>query len=194
MAELKLWEAASNYMGEGYPDYYVLLGRTRDSTLADEANFEAALKELGGDNAPGVKVPRSGHWAVGWIETILIHKDNKKAVQKAQDIANRLADYPILDDDLYYRKEYDAAIENIKDAGYSHGLSDSEAVKVYMWLSDNGNDMENTDDTGFYPNDEELESAVKAIRSKAGREKYKTTKKPKSKKRNAGIPGISSVR
>ncbi len=182
MAELKRWKAASNYAGEEYPDYYVVGGRSRDSTLLEEANFEATLKRLGGESKT-VIVPRSGHWAAGWIETILVHKDDVEAVKKAQAILDDLEGYPVLDDELYSNKEYEAAISNIKDAGYKYNLTEDDARKIYRWLGDQGNDMENTDDTGFYPDDAELEAAVKAIR-KSGT--HKASKKVKSKSKKHG--------
>jgi hypothetical protein len=193
MAELTSWKKSENYMGEEYPDYYVLpFGHTRDSTLLEEANFQAALKELGGENAPGVLVPRAGHWAVGWVEPLLVKKDVKKTVEKAEELVDRFEQYPVLDDDLYYRMEYEAGIANIKDAGYRYGLTEKEAVDVYGWLSDNGNNMESTDDTGFYPNDEELETAVKAIRSK--QRSTGSKKKAKTKKSSPSSPQLRSMR
>lgn len=181
MAELKLWKAASNYMGEEYPDYYVLLGRSRDSGLLEEANFEAALKRLGGEKG-GVKVARASHWVVGWVESILVHKDSKKAVEKAQEIADDLEQYPVLDDDLYYQKENEAAIENIRGAGYKYGLTENDADKILRWLEDNDVNTESVDDQGYYPNDDDLERAVKAIRKekRLGKSSGKTKKSRKS--------------
>ena len=61
----------------------------------------------------------------------------------------------------------EAAIENIANAGYrlssEYNLPDDWAEQVYRWLSDNGHHCENTDDQGYWPSDEELSAAVKAI-------------------------------
>ncbi len=190
MAELRLWKASSNYMGEEYPDYYVVYGRSRDSTLLDQANFEAALKELGGET-DGVKVIRSGHWAAGWVENILVHKDDKKAVAKAQKIVNGLEDYAVIDDALYSQMEYDAAIDNIKDAarGRGHTLTDSQARDAYRWLSDNGEEMENTDDTGFYPSDEQIDATVAGIKRKKS-----VSVSMRRKRRASSTPSIGGMR
>ena len=71
---LQLWEAAPNYMGQDYSDYYVGPGRSRDSELVDLSNFDVALEMLGGEGE-GVVVAAATHWAAGWVEQILVHKD-----------------------------------------------------------------------------------------------------------------------
>jgi hypothetical protein len=163
MTTLRKWQAASNYMGEEYPDYYVLLGQHRDSTLLDQSNFRVALAELGGESDT-VVVVRSGHWAVGWIETILIHKTDTSALATGNDILARLANYPVLDDDDYSEAEYNAAIRNIKDAGYHYSLTEYQARSIYQWLDNRGDALDNTDDTGYYPDDTTLDQAVRALR------------------------------
>ena len=180
MAKLKLWEKASNYMGEDYSDYYMVAGRHRDSGLLGEANFQAALKMLGGESK-SVIVARSSHWAAGWVEVLLVHKDDEKKVEKAQEIADALEDYPVLDDELYSRLEYEANIENVKEAGYKFNLTEKEAEKVLRWLYNNDVNVENIDDRGYWPEDDDLEAAVKAIRQRKTR-----TTKGRPRKRSQG--------
>lgn len=193
MAELKKWKAASNYAGDEYPDYYVVYGRSRDSTLLDQANFESALKRLGGESKT-VITPRASHWAVGWVEPLLVHKDDAKAVEEAQAIVDALADYPVLDEELYSRKEYDASIENIKAGGYRYHLTDNEAGKVYNWLSDRGDPIENTDDTGFFPDDKQLEDAVAAIRRRKSLVARAKTIQTGKRRREKTAPVLGGVR
>jgi len=111
---LKLWEHPADYMGEDYPDYYVGPGQSRDSDALERSNFKSALEMLGGEK-DGVIVARFNHWAVGWVESILVHKDAKEKVAILQDIENKMADYPVLDEDDYseteteeYREDYDS--------------------------------------------------------------------------------------
>ena len=104
---LKLWERASNYSGETFEDYYQGLSRSRDSDLISESNFECALEQLGGESET-VLVNRSGHWAVGWVEQILVHKSDKKAVKILEQIKKGLEDYALIDDDDYYERENEA--------------------------------------------------------------------------------------
>jgi hypothetical protein len=107
--KLKLWETPQDYFGENYFDHYVLYGRHRDSDALPESNFRASISRLmaveGQESEKGWMVVRATHWAVGWVETILIHKDAKELVEVGQNILNSLKDYPVLDDELYSELE-----------------------------------------------------------------------------------------
>jgi len=127
---LELWKSAPNYGGEDYSDYYVVAVRTRDSNAVEESNFESALKKLGGEK-DGVMVARANHWAVGWVEYLLVHKGAAEKVAIAQDIEAKLAEYPILDEDDMSQREIqiaDQAYEDyIKDEAIEHlGLNADE--------------------------------------------------------------------
>ena len=102
---MEKWTSASNYMGEEYPEYYVLLGQHRDSHLVDQSNFSCALDRLGGESET-VIVVRSGHWAVGWVESLLIHESDSEAIAEGEKIQAEIADYPVLDDSDYSDREY----------------------------------------------------------------------------------------
>lgn len=114
---MEKWKSASNYMGEEYPDYYVLIGQNRDSNYMDRANFDEALEALGGESET-VKVIRSGHWAVGWVEVILIHESDKEHIKIGEEIQDSLSDYPVLSDERYY--SYEA--KEVNDYWMSAGL------------------------------------------------------------------------
>jgi hypothetical protein len=79
---------------------------TRDSMALERANFDATLRELGGESET-VQVHRFGHWGPGWFEIILIDPDDRERVMVAEEIENALADYPIVDESLY--SEYEDA-------------------------------------------------------------------------------------
>ena len=87
--------------------WYVGPGRNRDSDQLTESNFATALALLGGESDT-VEVHRFGHWACGWLEVIIAHPRRGDALQ---DIAARLADYPVLDEDDYSRREFEDACE-----------------------------------------------------------------------------------
>jgi hypothetical protein len=76
------WKRPSNYMGETFEEYYVLLGRHRDSDSVSRSNFEVALEALGGESET-VLVARASHWAVGWCETLLVDESDSKAFELA---------------------------------------------------------------------------------------------------------------
>ena len=94
------WKSASNYMGTEYLDYYILIGQNRDSTALERANFDEALERMGGESET-VLVIRSNHWAVGWIETILIHESDKEAIAKGEKIQAEIENYPVLSEERY---------------------------------------------------------------------------------------------
>ena len=97
---MEKWERADNYIGESYYDYYVLLSHHRDSGLVEESNFWSALRALNGESDT-VKVIRAKHWAVGWVEFILIHESDKESINKGNEIEESLNNYPILDEDAF---------------------------------------------------------------------------------------------
>jgi hypothetical protein len=108
---LKLWTMPDNYFGAVWPAYYSAgFGRSRESDCLEESNFATALAELGGEDADKtVVVVCESHWAVGWVEWIAIHQDNEVALKIADDLRDRLEDYPVLDDQDYSQREDDEA-------------------------------------------------------------------------------------
>lgn len=98
------WQRAENYWGETYYDYLVLLGQHRDSDALQRSNFQCALELLGGEG-DGVLVARAGHWAVGWVESLLIHGDAKDKVAIGEEIEESLSRYPVLNDEHYSELE-----------------------------------------------------------------------------------------
>lgn len=90
---------------------FVFLGRNRDSDLLTQSNFECALKAIGGESDT-VHIVRESHWACGWIEWIAIHESDTKALDIADSILCALSDYPVLDDDDFSNREWEAAQES----------------------------------------------------------------------------------
>ena len=130
MTTLLKWQRTSNYAGQDFSEYYVVVGQHRDSPILDKSNFPMALQRLGGESDT-VTIEHAGHWAVGWIENILVHESDTDAVTEAQSIVDDLAFYPVLDDEDYSQREHDATeklwglfglderIEYLKEAGAS---------------------------------------------------------------------------
>lgn len=103
---LDKWEYASNYAGTDYSEYYVIATRTRDSYILQESNFVVAFDLLGGielDNR--IEISRSGHWACGWVEQLLVHSKYTKGVRIAQKIQEKLNNDGILDHEDYSERE-----------------------------------------------------------------------------------------
>jgi len=148
-------------------DWLVLpAGRNRDSDLLSESNWAAALEQLGGEGED-VEVHRFGHWACGWLEIILV-RPGTDAADTAERIAARLADYPVLDEEDYSRREYESTLESIDSEGrrmLSDTAPENWAAQVYGWLSDNGHDsdLEPRDGSGGYPEEESIKTALAAL-------------------------------
>lgn len=91
------------------------VGRTRDTEDAPDtaSNWAAQLDALGGEGAD-VEVHRFGHWGPGWFEIVIVRPDTRAAVV-AEEIAGRLENYPLLDDEDHSRREYEAQLEGLRD-------------------------------------------------------------------------------
>lgn len=113
-----LWTKPSSYAGSEFPDYYCGPGQHRDSSILEKCNFSVALDRLGGESK-SVIVTRCGHWAVGWVEQILVHKRAKAKLKILDAIMGQLNDgYPVLDDSEYSdaQQEYlDETFDQFKD-------------------------------------------------------------------------------
>lgn len=108
---LKRWTMPSNYFGELWPAHFFSgVGQSRDSDALERSNFVCMLRAIGGESGT-VRVVRESHWAVGWVEWIAIHQDDKKALQTADAIQGRRADYPVIDEDHWSETETEDANE-----------------------------------------------------------------------------------
>jgi hypothetical protein len=64
------------------------------------------------DARPAVYDWRASHWAVGWVEYLMIRADAPQAIRdKVQAIADQLENYPIYDEDHYSELEWNEACE-----------------------------------------------------------------------------------
>lgn len=101
---LELWTTPDSWFGQPWDDHYVFLGRHRDSEILSNANYDLALKAIGGPSETVHEVCES-HWAVGWVEWIAIHKSDGEALKIADEIIAALADYPVLDEEAYSNRQ-----------------------------------------------------------------------------------------
>ena len=115
---LEKWETQENYIGSDLSDQYVFISKNRDSCAMGRANFNAAINalEVDGKLIDGVDVEGFGHWACGWVETIMIDIKSVEALKIADDIKENLNDYPLICEDFYYEEinqEKQDCLENI---------------------------------------------------------------------------------
>ena len=158
-------------------NWAIVYTHNRDSGLLDLSNASMIEKELepfteAADEDPDVVMESHNHWACGWIDgfSIRVFRDGgiTNAFRKYHELTEAMAQYPILDEDDYSNREYEATIENIGDAAWrvkdDYELPDDWQCEVYEWLLDNCcSEIENSDDQGGYPSEESLRAAFKAL-------------------------------
>ena len=108
------WQRFPNFISYRHldDDWCLVFTHHRDSSLLDRSNaasITAALKPfMDGDVRPECH----GHWMVGWLEGFAIRVYREGEITEAfaayHDLAQQLADYPILDEEDFSRREYEA--------------------------------------------------------------------------------------
>ncbi|MDE2098485.1 MAG: hypothetical protein KGL39_14625 [Patescibacteria group bacterium] len=91
MSALQTWSVPPYYAGFSPAGDYVLYTRTRDSRILEESNWSILCAALGAEpydggaenfeDRPAVYHWRAGHWAVGWVEYLMIRADAPEATR-----------------------------------------------------------------------------------------------------------------
>ncbi len=143
--------------------------------MLDQSNaafIAKALEPFTEGDDPDVVFESHAHWAVGFIAgfSIRVFRDGEitEAFKTYHELAQRMDDYPILDESDYSERELEATLENIDDAAWrlknEFDLPEGWEGEVYSWLSDNdSSEVENRDDCGGYPSEEALRAAFAAL-------------------------------
>lgn len=82
-------------------DWWVAAGQHRDSDVTERSNFRVMTRRLEAIEASACAVEREDHWAVGWVEHLLVNPHSKKkGALRRQILAMHQAveEYPILDE------------------------------------------------------------------------------------------------
>jgi hypothetical protein len=158
------------------PDNWAIIyTHNRDSGLLDQSNADQITEAMepftdGGD--PDVVMESHDHWAVGHVDgfSIRVYRNGQitAAFRTYHDLAERLADYPVLDEEDYSRREYEATLENLADAAWrlkrEYDLPDGWESAVFSWFWEhNQRAVENRDDDGGYPDEDDLRAAFDAL-------------------------------
>lgn len=156
-------------------DWAIIYTHHRDSGLLDQSNAaviaEAMEKFAEGDD-PDVVFESHNHWAVGHVDgfSLRVYRDGQvtEAFRTWHELQGRLADYTVLDEEGYSRREYKATLENIADAAWKlkneYELPEGWEGEAYSWLSDHDcSEIESRDDQGGYPSEEGLRRAFDAL-------------------------------
>ena len=156
-------------------NWAIIYTHNRDSRLLDMSNagvIAKAMQPFADTDDPDVVFESHSHWAVGHVDGFCIRviRDGEitAAFQKYHELAERMADYPILDEADYSDRECEATYENVKDAAWrlkdDFELPDDWQYQVYDWLSEHDcGEVENRDDQGGYPSEEALTTAFVAL-------------------------------
>jgi hypothetical protein len=145
-------------------------GHNRDSTLLAESNWAAQEKAL--PEGDDVEVHRFGHWANGWFELTIV-RPGSAAAKEAVEIESALANYPVLSDEDYSAREFEATLSNVEQVigdvvrrhdGYDNVDPANTAGAVERWLSENEpEEVESRNDQGGYPSEEAVARAIDAL-------------------------------
>jgi hypothetical protein len=147
----------------------------RDSGLLDQSNaavIQKALAPFADADEPDVVFESHSHWAVGHIDgfsmRVYMNGGVTLAFRTYHDLAERMDEYPILDEHDYGERELEATMENIALSARSmkddFDLAEGWEGDVYSWLSEHrSNAVENADDQGGWPEDDDLEAAFEAL-------------------------------
>lgn len=156
-------------------NWAVIYTHNRDSGLLDQSNAAVIAKAMEpfteGDD-PDVVFESHHHWAVGHVDgfSVRVFKGDQitEAFRVYHELAERMENYPILDESDYSQREFDATYDNIGEAAWrlkqDFNLPNEWQSEVYSWISDHReNALESRDDQGGWPCDEVLEAAFEAL-------------------------------
>lgn len=104
ISTLPRW-SGSEYIGPRYDNCFVVCTRHRDSGVLAESNWRSILKHFEANPHIHYKIFRAGHWAVGWVEQILVEDHDIASICFAELIQRKLRDYPIFNEDDYSELE-----------------------------------------------------------------------------------------
>lgn len=156
-------------------DWMIHYSKHRDSGLLDQSNAEQirlALEPFTTGDDPDVVEETHNHWAVGHVDgfSLRVFKNGEttEAFRTFYGLMERLADYPVLDEEDLSKREYEATINNLVDAAWrvrdDYELPGSWQSEVYSWLWDREpRELESRDDQGGYPSEASLRRAMDAL-------------------------------
>lgn len=156
---LKKWTFPRDYSWATWEGYYVApVGRHRDSDILTNSNWDSqweTLKPLQADipdeDATSPVQVCANHWAVGWVEWVAIHESNEAALKAADAIAERLEDYPVLDDDDCCQREHEDYLESWKFYGCRDFIGELyNELDFSSCMKDFLHDADSSDVLGFF--------------------------------------------
>ncbi|MDE2022560.1 MAG: hypothetical protein KGI71_06655 [Patescibacteria group bacterium] len=123
------WKHPDSYGGFSPEGDYLIVSQHRDSDALTRSNYRSVMRILEGESydsghsgelaadRPPVYDWRARHWAVGWIEYIMVRADAPETTLiAAAEILAALADYPVVDESDYSELEFSEACDTWEHA------------------------------------------------------------------------------
>ena len=106
-------DSLANYIGD-IPEkkWYVVMTRSRDSDILTESNWSQVENVL--PEGENVEIFRFGHWACGWWEAYCV-AENTPEYDKGEELYDSMQDYPVLNEDDFFKRESEASNEVWRD-------------------------------------------------------------------------------
>ena len=156
-------------------NWAIIYTHHRDSGLCDQSNasvIEKAMRPFSQGKNPDVVFESHHHWAVGHIDGFSVRVFQNGEITEAfkvyHELAERMDNYPILNESHYSEMEYEASFENLDHAAWrlkrEFTLPEDWQSSVFDWLwQHRDHALENVDDQGGWPDEEDLEAAFDAL-------------------------------
>ena len=95
-----------------HQNWLVFLGQNRDSHCLEQSNYSVAMAEFDRMDPEwdDHEDHRFNHWACGWLEVIIVRPDSP-CFDKATEMSDSLADYPVLNEDDFSKREWEQMSE-----------------------------------------------------------------------------------
>ena len=101
---------SSAYFGE-CADWLIAAAIHRDSGALSRSNWRVIQKALSYIDPGALQVERFTHWAVGWVDYLIIRPDAAAVLAECQRLRARLVDYPVLNEEDFSEEEQNEANE-----------------------------------------------------------------------------------
>jgi len=147
---------------------------SRDAGLLEQSNekvFKERFRPFSEGDDPDVVLEQHSHWAVGHLDgfSVRVCRPDGSITQAFSvfcDIKEALESYPILDEEDYTEREYEATLENYRSEMWREkNLPEGWESEVYGWFCENGLDefTENRDDQGGRAPREKIIEALQVL-------------------------------
>lgn len=98
------------YWGES-EGWGIAVSMHRDSDALERSNFRVIRDNLETRFPDDIRVETFSNWLVGWSESVLVRPDSE-AWEAAEEWEEKLAEYPVADEDAWSEEESEEALES----------------------------------------------------------------------------------